>query len=224
MPNHILENISIYYAVFNHSLIVPILIILFRWKNVWTNKEYKYMAIYMFVDVLSAVFSYILAFAGYWNIIVPNVFSVIEFFLVSFYFIEIFNLRKTKQLKIITTILTITLGSTVYFYQNQSYNNISSLILSPYFITLSLLFFAKTMREQKINNLFKYPPFWFNSGILFYFSCSVFINIFSNYSIENMSNDAQKTLWFIHSVLNFISYIIYAIAFLTCKQIKLTQE
>jgi hypothetical protein len=52
------------------------------------------------------------------------------------------------------------------------------------------------------------PAFWFLTGIFFYFFCANFIFGF-------LQTDFLNQIWFLHNIINIITYLIYTKAFLT---------
>ncbi len=199
------------------AVYIPFFVILFRIKTIWSVKSLRIFQLYVFADVASWISQLILALNSYHTIVVANIFSVVEFFLISLFFVEIFNFRNKKAYHWGICFLTFIFSISVFSGSNESYANFSKVIISLIFIISALLFFAKLMREQKVENLFAYPIFWFNAGVLVYFSCSIFIMIFSNYFLK-MSIEAQKVLWLFHSVINLICYVIFATGFFKCKR------
>jgi hypothetical protein len=205
------------YFLLSLAVYIPFFVILFRIKVAWSMKSLRIFQLYIMADVASWIAQLILALNSHHTIIVANIFSVVEFFLISLFFVEIFKLRNKKAYQFVVCLLTLIFSISVFSGNNESYANFSRVIISIIFIISALLFFAKLMREQKVENLFAYPIFWFNTGILVYFSCSIFIMIFSNYFLK-MSIEAQKILWLFHSVINLICYVIFATGFYKCKQ------
>lgn len=204
------------YFIIGLAVLLPFFVILVRLRSIGRLFAAKLMASYIVIDVVSATFSIVLILCNNHNIIVTNVFSIFEFFIISLFFIEIIRPKKKKTYQIMVCLLTLGLCIRGLSHANTSFDNFSITIKSIIFIFLSITYFSKLMREQIIDNLFAYPNFWFNTGILVYFSSSIIIMAFSNYFF-NLSLEAQKILWLIHSFINLICYIIFAIGFYKCK-------
>jgi hypothetical protein len=205
-----------YYFLLSLGVFLPFIAMLIRWKPLWANSSTKLFSVYIILDVTAWFLSIFLAINDIHNIIVANIFTVFEFLFVSMFFIEIFNFSNKKPFYIVTLIITMLFALGVFLSKNETYSNYSNLIERFIFIVFSLLFYLKLMRELKIDNLLNYPIFWLNTGVLLYFSSSIFITIFSNYFL-NLSDEANKALWLFHSVINLICYVIFAIGFLKCR-------
>lgn len=83
-------------------------------------------------------------------------------------------------------------------------------------IILALAYFYKMLIELKVRYLEKHPMFWINSGVLIYFSGSLFLFIFSNYSI--LYKSISQLTWISHAFLNISTNIFYAIGLWLSRQ------
>jgi len=77
-------------------------------------------------------------------------------------------------------------------------------------ILFVLLLFFELFKAGKVKRLERHPLFWVASGALLYFAGCMFLFIFSNLVLE-VSNEALNALYSIHSVINMVANIIYAI-------------
>lgn len=198
------------------AVFLPFIMLVCNRKYIWPNILSKIIGIFMIADAISWFAFNIVGELKYDTIILANIFTVFAFFIVSLFFIEAFNLKSKRNFKIILGALTIVFGLTLFFYKNEMYNNIGSTFSSIVFISGAIIYFVKLMRESKIVNLFSLPSFWYNFAILVNYSCSIFIRLFSNYSLT-MSIQSQKTFWLLHSILNLIVYTIVTIGFMKSK-------
>lgn len=207
--------LSVYFYL-SLSVLIPVIVIVKFRKIVFNKYALKLFAYYSILDMCSLVTQNILAWFDKNTIIVSNSFAVIEFCLISLFFIEIFKLKKEKAYQVVVCLLSLIFCIGVLKNGNSNFSNFNTVIISIIFIILSIIYSTKLMREQKIDNLFSYPNFWFNVGILVYFSSSIIIMIFSNYFFS-LSLEAQKILWLFHSIINLICYVIFAVGFYKCK-------
>lgn len=200
----------------NLGVFIPVISIILRRKPLWSQSSTKLFSAYIILDVIAWFLSFFLSRQGLNTFIVSNSFSVGEILLLCLFFIQIFNLRNKNLLNVSTVLLTLAFAGSVFLSSNEQFNNFTDVFENLLFITLSLVFYFKIMREQKIENLLAYPHFYLVTGVLLYFSCSIFIVIFSNYFLD-LSMMSQMYLWTFHSVINFICYVIFAIGLLKCK-------
>ncbi len=201
----------------SYGVFIPLILILIRRKPLWYLSSTKLFSAYIILDIIAWFLSFFLSSYGINTFIVTNSFTVGEFLILSLFFINILEFKSKRVLSIIAFVLTALFSLSVFFSQNTYFNIYTQIFSNLLFIVLSLLFYYKIMREQKIENLLAYPHFYFNTGVLLYFASSIFIVIFSNYFL-NLSEMSQMYLWTFHAIINFICYIIFAVGFFKCRQ------
>lgn len=207
---------SIYFYL-SFGVFLPLLALIINFKSVKKIRALHIFSVYIFADVLCWFIQLFTLILDVRNIIIANIFQVFEFLLVSIFFLEIFNLQKKLKYYIIIFLVTIVYGIGIFTNGNNLFNNYIQLPVSLAFVIISLIYYSKIMRDEKSKSLFINPFFWFITGITFYFSTSIFITIFNNYTLE-MTLQTQKTFWLIHSFINLISYVIFVVGFFRCKQ------
>jgi len=198
------------------GVFIPFIFLLLRRKPLWSQSSTSLFSAYIILDVIAWFLSFYLSANGKNTFLVSNIYTVGEFLILSLFFINILEIKKVKLFRILSLILSAIFGIFVFIGSNNTYNNFTEVFSNLLFIILSLIFYYKIMKEHKIENLLAYPHFYFNTGILLYFSCSIFIVIFSNYFLE-LSEMSQMYLWTFHSIINFICYLIFAVGFFKCR-------
>lgn len=84
-------------------------------------------------------------------------------------------------------------------------------------ITLSIVWFRKQLIELNDEEITKNYFFFINSGLLFYFSSTLFLFLFSNFIHENQ-NPKFNSLWNFHSLFNIIYNVSLAIGIWRIKK------
>lgn len=147
------------------------------------------------------------------NLFVGNMYAIIEFAIISF--IYKFEFKSFIPKYWLETVVGVTVCFFLYnllWGQGFFFNNtLSKTIESVLLILFSLLYFHKTIKELKITRLEATPMFWFNSGVLLYFSGSLFIFIFSNYLLT-YSKELGIQIWAIHAFFMMLFYFTISIA------------
>lgn len=198
-------------------IIIPFIAILIRWRPLQSQSSTQIFLSYIILNLVAWFPSFLLAYNNISNIIVFNIFSVLEFLLITSFFNEIFDSRNKKIYYLVILILTTAIAISVFTLgRNNNYLNYLNFSICILFIILSLFYFIKLLRDQKVDNILDYPIFWLNAGILLYFSCSVFIFIFSNFYL-GFSVEA-RSIWLFHSVINSICYVIFAVGLFKCTR------
>ena len=94
-------------------------------------------------------------------------------------------------------------------YGFETFNTYARPIGNILFIFFAISYYYKLLKDLKVRYLERNPMFWINTGILIYFSGSLFLFIFSNYILKNVQ--LNILFWAIHAGLNIFIHIFYAI-------------
>lgn len=160
-----------------------------------------------------------LSIKGMNNLLLFNVFTLVELTLFGWVFHKVFESRSMKTLITVGVLACVAFAViNLFFLQGHSAINSYSMALESTLLTLlALLFYYKTFREEKVQRLERYPLFWLSSGVLIYFAGNLFLFLFSNYVLTE-SDSLGRAEWGIHSVLNITANLIYTAAFWVIPQ------
>jgi hypothetical protein len=110
----------------------------------------------------------------------------------------------------------------VFFLQSEyQFNTYVRPIEALICIFLCLHYFLKDIESDTQEDWAKNSLNWINSGILIYFSSSLFIFICSNLANLNLSYEAEMVLWNVHNTFVFIMYLFLALGFSKCKNLPI---
>lgn len=202
----------------NSFILIPIITIIISIKSVLKHETAKVLAVLFIFIFLESIISSILAIRGVNNMLVINLYTLIQFVVLSYFFILLLDKKNKSGYYVFSGIIVIGLILEYMFFCNMSFNNISALITNLIFILACLAFFIKLFREEKVLSLLDYPDFYFVSGLIITFGGGIFILAFSNYALS-ISNQAAKVIWHFNSLLNIISYIVVSIGFYKCRKL-----
>lgn len=191
-----------YVSVF--SVLVPLTIFIINWKS--RNSLIRLLGLLVITSALGDFVPFISAR------IVPisgNLYNLFQFLLLGLIFRRLFDnqaIYKVINILMVGYILLcviqfLTVGIAVRI---ESLRYSSAFI----FITLSLCFYFKMIKDLEVENLLKYPAFWFNTAILIYFSGNLFIYIFSE-----MLPQTHRFYMPINAVFNSTKNLFFAYAF-----------
>jgi len=197
-------------------IFVPLIGLIINFRPIFKQRPSRLVLFYYSFIVLQWLVAFVMSYNGKNNIIASNIFAVFQFFILSVFFVEILKLNKKSLIPIISVISIISL-ILVLVLQNDSYNTIFHLTSFILFISSSLIYFFRLLRTQEVDNLLRFPNFYFVTSIIFDFSTSMFIIMFLNYFLVE-SHDILFILWRLHCVINAITYILITIGFLTCRK------
>lgn len=191
-------------------------VIAFIYNYGWLDKVSRTIGIYFIPAFVFDATSEALPMLGVSNnmpVIHISVVTNIIFFGIIYY--EAFFIKKLKTLTIILSSTALVIA--LYFTKNilifpSEADTASSIV----FIVLSLIYFYQLLSRQEFVHIEKQGLFWFNAGVLFYFSINIFLFMLFNMIPEN----DRPTYYIIHSITNIIANLLYTTALL-CRPQKL---
>lgn len=127
----------------------------------------------------------------------------------SFYINELKKFTILAGMAVLTTILIF-----IFKYSIWSYPTWENTILCFYMIVISLLYFYQIFQRQEFIEIEKQPLFWINSGVLIYFSFTIFLYML-------LKKIQIKDFLIINAITNIISNLLFTIG-LSCKPPKTT--
>jgi hypothetical protein len=104
-----------------------------------------------------------------------------------------------------------------------SNNSLMVMLESLVIVVLAILFFREVIVLQRVPMLQRYPLFWLNTGLLFYFVGSIFFEGVSNYSLE-ISNDLARRVYFVSFVFKYLLFILFIVSFYCTSIFPLRKE
>ncbi len=98
-----------------------------------------------------------------------------------------------------------------HFIFRKEIHGFSSIFSSATAIIISCIAAYELLRiTQREENLAALPEFWFLTGIFFYFFCANFLFGF-------LQSEILTKIWFLHNIINIITYLIYTKGFLCIR-------
>jgi hypothetical protein len=156
--------------------------------------------------------SYVFAEKGINNHAIGNTFIIIQYlFLSAVFYLSFGSYIIRKGLLVVAVLFTVFGIVNLLSMQGHDCFNTWTLGLANLLLMLvALLFYYKLFKEGKVQRLERYPMFWVASAVLFYAAGCFFLFISSNYALAE-SNEFLYAKWSIHSVINIITNLCYAI-------------
>ena len=197
------------------SGLFPVLAFLYNYKHL--DKTFKIIAAFFIVAVF---FDIILRLWTTWgignNYPVIHVFVIANIIFFGVIYYKAFFIREGKKLTIILSAIAFLIA--IYFTKNlYDYPSEGNTASSIGFIILSLIYFYQLLTRQEFVLIEKQGLFWFNAGVLFYFS----INIFLFMLFPKIPKDQQASYYIINNITNIIANLLYTTGLL-CQPQKTT--
>jgi hypothetical protein len=194
------------------SGLFPVIAFLYNYKHL--DKTFKIIAAFFIVAVL---FDVILRLWGKGNNYpVIHVFVIINIVFFGVIYYKAFFIKEVKRLALILSVIAFLIA--VYFTKNlYDYPSEGNTASSIVFIILALVYFYQLLNRQEFVLIEKQGLFWFNAGVLFYFS----INIFLFMLFPKIPKDQQASYYIINNITNIIANLLYTTGLL-CQPQKTT--
>ena len=143
---------------------------------------------------------------------------LIEFFLLSFFYLRFLNPLVRKNIFLVVVILfeAACIVNVAFIQGLFVYPNFVRAFESLILLVFGLIFFYKVMIEANLKKLSAEPMIWFNTAIIIYFSTNFFFNILYN-SILEMSREFLRQIANLYLLNNLFLYSLIAIGFMKSK-------
>jgi hypothetical protein len=192
------------------SGLLPVIAFFYNYRNL--DKILKIVGAYF---IIAAIFDAILRICPYMgvqnNLPIVHIFVIIN---IAFFGLIYYQAFFNREIKMLTLVLIIgALIIAIYFTKNlHAYPSESNTASSIVFIVLSLIYFYQLLNRQEFIHIEKQGLFWFNAGVLFYFSINIFL-----FMLFNKIPVAQQPSYFIiNNITNIIANLLYTTGLL-CK-------
>jgi len=191
------------------SIVVPFLF-LFRRKHVLRSRQFQFVTVLLVVSVIADATGYILIKNELSNLVINNLYFLASFVILSLLYAQL--LRAGRGAIYIFAALAICFFTWDSFTQ-QSITGVQSYVItfcSVLALTYSLIYFDHLLHTSPASNLAKFPLFWINSAIMYYYGMNLFIFIFSTYIFENLQDNEILVVWIFHNMNNIIKNVLLA--------------
>ncbi|HEY0655854.1 MAG TPA: hypothetical protein VGD65_22115 [Chryseosolibacter sp.] len=197
------------------SVAFPLILYLFRVKNL--SRSGHVMGAIIVVSAISDTIAYFVATAGMSTAIIFNVYFIIFFLLLSWFYSEV--LQTASGRRIVQWGLGIfVLAEIVITIFIQPFNGFQTLMWTTggaIGIIFSISYFISVFSATRPMNDF--GLLWINSGILFYFSFNLFLFIMSSYVFTRFEPEVGIIFWSFHNVNNIIKNILIGLGISTSR-------
>ncbi len=193
------------------SVILPLGIYLTRFRR--HSRAGHVIGILLVVAAVCDLTGFILFRAQHSTAVVFNVYYTLMFLLLCRFYYEIF-FRYKFRIAIAFGVATYVLSFVfiTFFVQDFSnYQNLIWIIAGVIMILYSITYFLNSLSALPNNELFDDSTTWINTGILFYFSFSLFLFSMGDYLFNRQDPQVTLLLWSTHNINNTIKNILFAV-------------
>ena len=194
------------------SVVVPLSLYLAKIRK--ADRPTHIIGALLIVAATCDITAYLLFRSGQSTAVVFNVYFTLLFFLLCWFYYDIFFKQFKKQIAIAggITIYCVSFILITFFVQEFFYyQNLIWMIAGIILIIYSIAYFLNSLASIPSIHLFDSSRTWFNSGVLFYFSFSIFLFGMGNFLFKKEDPQVTLLLWSTHNINNIIKNILFAI-------------
>ncbi|MCG2616164.1 hypothetical protein LZZ85_17840 [Terrimonas sp. NA20] len=201
------------------SIIIPVITAIVKWRK-WNN-AFGFIFLYLCFSLAANIASHIMARHGINNMPLLHADTIIEMLLFGFFFIKLFKERRVRQFIGICLVLfcLFTLINFLFIQSIYQFNTYPRPVEAILIISFALIYWWQgdfdQVSEERWTDI---PVNWIISGILLYFSSTMFLFIFSNYLIHQFSKQANIFIWNLHAAMAMLMYLLFSIGFYKCRK------
>lgn len=200
------------------SLLPGLVIFIYYFRKLYSVKSYRYLGFILVALLMTEITGRIFMSTGN-NLFVFHINSIVDYSLISLIFISVINRSSFRKIVLIGLFLfyVFTFLNTLYLEPLDTFNSNVRWVQGIVTLLYCIYFFYTLFDDANVDDLLKYPFFWMASGMLIYFSGTLFLFIIEN----NRANGEDSYFVHVHGILNFILNTSYAYTlWLGSKQIK----
>ena len=183
----------------SYVFVLPIIYALFRFNTL--SLTFKVLFVFILGSVITDTTCLIMMKNKMNNIWVFNLYSIFEAITVIVIFRSMMTIQWLRSL----SMLFLALFIVVFFITRDTFfssyfNNGVSLLQGLCVLTLSFGWFYNQFKTMEHKSLTDNPDFWVVFSLLFYFSTTVLIFLFSNYVLV----EGSTKVWFAHNIIHLL--------------------
>lgn len=189
------------------SVGLPVIIYLTKLRYV--SRPLHFIGALSIVSALSDLAAYFLYSQGESTVILFNVYYIILFSLLAWFYNEILlpqNGRKTLLAGLAIYFLAFVL-TTFYVQSFSQYQTFMWTITGMIMIFFSISYFINLFAARI--NMSHYELLWINSGVLLYFSLNLFLFVMSSYILTRLDPEISLLIWSFHNVNNIMKNLLF---------------
>jgi len=194
------------------SSLLPItFFLLFCYKN--GNKGLWVIFLYSISSLLFDLFLFTSSWAFENKYLVWNIFAILEYSMLSYFFYIVLKSRATKIFILIFSTIYLILFCLLASTSDDHFNSILSAVGSVIILILCLVFFTQSMKLTSEPISFFSPIFLIVVALLIYVASTLFLYIVAS----RLSDKEMEQYWILNHVVNILMNVIFSMAFISFR-------
>jgi len=165
----------------------------------------------LFVSAIADGASYILAKDHFATIPIINVYFLVSFSVLSFMYARLLHGAKQAILSFIGIGFACFLWDTFCIHTIVTMQSYTVTLFSVLAIGYTLVYYDHLLSTMPAMNITRFPFFWINTAVAYYFCFNLFLFVFSTYIFENLKEEEVLAVWIFHNLNNTIKNILFAV-------------
>lgn len=172
--------------------------------------ETKLVGIFFLLDVLTFIFIHVVPLHGKEINVPQTACGTFQFLVATTLYYVAFNRKYKKPLVIVASLLFVLSISNLLFLQGFDMNSYTNSLTSVIILVYCMVYWYRLMVELPVQQLHRFPMFWFNSAFLIFSAGTLFLYLFAAYLTEVLHNDLL-IYWSFHNILSIVQRIVIMI-------------
>lgn len=193
---------------------IPLIIGIRRQRRLCIS--YRFLLAFLVLSITSSILMRVFAYVFHDNSVILKLYTIGEFPLLAIFYYWQFDSLKMRRI-IVTTIVLFAAISSILFgvsFKSVPFDDYSTSLESLLIIFLGISLIYKNGDLSATSKSWGYyPTNWFNTGILLYFSGSLFIFLLTNYILID-NNAVYLIMWDVNATLFVLLNLFLSIGFL----------
>ena len=201
---------------------LPLFFYLIAFRKLNKVKAFRYLGMVVIVLVLANFYGGILSSRGENNLHLFHIYTVLEHSLITFIFIEMINKKGFKAIALsgLFIFYLFVITNIIFLEPINTFNSNTRSLQGVITLLYCVFFYYTIFDDAKVIDLSNYPYFWLVSGMMLYFSGTLFLYVFGD---QIVSNKKYVDYYDIHSFFNIVQNTFYAYTlWLGSRQVQLT--
>jgi hypothetical protein len=175
-------------AIYFGAILIDILIGVVRLKHLTT--PFIVLSLLLFITFLSESIATYLPYIHLSNVVVYHFYVIIAFWLYSLIYFYLLKKSRVRGIILLVSILfsAFAIFNSLNYQKLNSFPSINIILFNVLLVIYSIYFLKHMIEIDPFNSLFKNSFFWFNTGVLTYFTLEIFIWGVMDYLIKNDKN------------------------------------
>jgi hypothetical protein len=203
--------IDLFIRLSQASIVIPFIAGILNYNQL--NKPFKGLVwFFMFCGLIEIMATQLKTIMGN-NMPLLHVFSVIEFCIFAYVFIQYFSFPIKWFYLLVVAFLIIAIIDAVFISTIYKMNSVARNVECIVLIIAALYFYYTNIKANVSHSIYKKPVYWFSTAVIVYFSINFFFFLAMNFLPYNFS---MLAIYF-HGIINIIANTIFAISFISFK-------